>query len=199
MTKPKALRNYFKKMYDVDLDAMSSVGVLKQFFKEKYDFDAEGSTVSEVLTSVLDSDIEPSGGGGSCDAVIVDALPEVGEEGKIYLLRRLFGGSPALEDTPVWRWLTDGFVLEETLPPITGDGIMSTIYVVGGKLYTSGYNEWIDSTEEITEGDTVSIFNEPKNPEDYIGTLGIFTNYENSVMPVTWEGNGYTSFASFPS
>lgn len=64
MTKPKTLRNYFKKMYGVDLDAMSSVGVLKQFFKEKYDFDAEGSTVSEVLTSVLDSDIEPSGGGG---------------------------------------------------------------------------------------------------------------------------------------
>ena len=79
MTKPKALRNYFKKMYGVDIDAMSSVGVLKQFFKEKYDFDAEGSTVSEVLTSVLDSDIEPSAGGSSDFStanVTINGFPE---------------------------------------------------------------------------------------------------------------------------
>lgn len=74
MTKPKALRNYFKAVYDVDLDQMTTVSVLKQFFKQKYDVDVEGSTVSEVLLAAIEKGIK--GGSG---AMVLNAAIEVDE------------------------------------------------------------------------------------------------------------------------
>ena len=62
MTKAKALREYFKKFYNVDVSGMSEVGALRNFFKQKYDYDSTGSTVSSVLSDVVNSDIEPSSG-----------------------------------------------------------------------------------------------------------------------------------------
>ena len=194
MTKPKALRNYFKKMYGVDLDAMSSVGVLKQFFKEKYDFDAEGSTVSEVLTSVLDSDIEPSGGGGSCDVVIVDSLPEVGEEGKTYLLKtHVMAQSYNNGETEGYQWARyeQGVAVADAVPQnFKKIGIE---FCVNETIYY--YNDVQDEVvvDNEFETDVVHVYSEYVDANDHPNEIGVFLNTLLDYDIVVFDGTNYVA------
>ena len=78
MTKAKALRNFYKKFYDVDAAGMTAVDVYRDFVKQKYDFDSKAYGPVSALNEMIDNDLAPSsGGGGDGDIIIVDALPSV--------------------------------------------------------------------------------------------------------------------------
>lgn len=49
MTKAHALKKYYKKMYDIDLEGMSVTAVLKDMFKKKYEMDVDGNSFTSVL------------------------------------------------------------------------------------------------------------------------------------------------------
>ena len=61
MTKAKALRNYFKSVYGLDLEGMSEVETLRAFFRAN-GIDSSGSTVSAVLQNAVNAGFQPSGG-----------------------------------------------------------------------------------------------------------------------------------------
>ena len=69
MTKAHALKKFFKKYYDVELEGMSTVVVLRDMFKKVYGLnDVEGNSVIGVLMNVMNnnsslSPIDPSEGG----------------------------------------------------------------------------------------------------------------------------------------
>lgn len=69
MTKAHAIRQYYKKVYDLDLEGMSTVAVLKDMFKKKYNMDVEGSSVVSILQNAMGDE-----GGGATSAVVGTAV-----------------------------------------------------------------------------------------------------------------------------
>lgn len=57
MTKAHALKNYFKEVYNYDLEGMSTVEVLRAFLKERYDFDATGNSVVSIIQEITDNEL----------------------------------------------------------------------------------------------------------------------------------------------
>lgn len=78
MTKAHALRNYFKRVYDVDnLTGMSELAVWKEFLKENSSFDSLASTMTGLYTEMADNEISiGSGGGGSAKILMAIAGTE---------------------------------------------------------------------------------------------------------------------------
>lgn len=84
MTKAKALRNYYKKFYDVDTAGMTAVDVYRDFVKQKYDFDSKAYGPVSALNEMIDNDLAPGDGGGSgggdeSPIVVVETLPNPAE------------------------------------------------------------------------------------------------------------------------
>ena len=70
MTKAHALKKYYKKVYNLDLEGMTTVQVLKDMFKKKYEMDVEGNSFISILLNAM-------GEGGSDDgdtAVVGSAI-----------------------------------------------------------------------------------------------------------------------------
>ena len=73
MTKAHALKKFFKKYYNVELEGMSTTYVLRDMFKKVYGLEeVEGNSVIGVFMNVMKnnsslSPIEPSDGGGDDD------------------------------------------------------------------------------------------------------------------------------------
>lgn len=61
MTKAHALKNYFKEVYNYDLEGMSTVEVLRAFLKEKYDFDATGNSVVSLVQEMIANELFDGG------------------------------------------------------------------------------------------------------------------------------------------
>ena len=78
MTKAHALRNYFKRVYDVDnLTGMSELAVWKEFLKENSSFDSLASTMTGLYTEMADNEISfGDGGGGSAKILMAVAGTE---------------------------------------------------------------------------------------------------------------------------
>ncbi len=53
MTKAHALKQYYKKVYNLDLSGMTTAQVLKDMFKKKYNMDVEGNSFISVLQSAM--------------------------------------------------------------------------------------------------------------------------------------------------
>lgn len=89
MTKAKALRNYFKKFYNVDTNGMSAVEVYRDFVKKYYDFDSEASGFTSAFLEMAVNDLAPGGSGGGDESqyIVVDTLPDPAEADptKLYL------------------------------------------------------------------------------------------------------------------
>lgn len=64
MTRAKALKDYFKKFYDIDAEGMTAVDVTQDFLKKKYDYDSGAATYTGVIQEMVDNELSPSGGGG---------------------------------------------------------------------------------------------------------------------------------------
>ncbi len=62
MTKAHALKIYYKEVYDLDLEGMTTVQVLKDIFKKKYEMNVEGNSFVSVLMNAM--------GEGGSDVVI---------------------------------------------------------------------------------------------------------------------------------
>lgn len=68
MAKAHALKKYYKKVYNLDLEGMTTVSVLKDMFKKKYDMDVEGNSFISVLLNAMGE------GGGGGTAVVGSAI-----------------------------------------------------------------------------------------------------------------------------
>lgn len=56
MTKEHALKKYYKKVYNLELEGMTTVQVLKDMFKKKYEMDVEGNSFISVLMNAMGED-----------------------------------------------------------------------------------------------------------------------------------------------
>lgn len=54
-TRAKAIRQFAKKFFNLDVSGMSEVAALKDFFKKKYDIDANGGSVTSLLGDVIEN------------------------------------------------------------------------------------------------------------------------------------------------
>lgn len=196
MTKAKALRKYFKEAYGLDLEGMSAVEVLRAFFSEN-GIDSKGSTISAVLDDAVAAGYEPSGG-GSCDAVIVDVLPEVGEEGKVYLLRNYPSYYLTEHDSetgaPKWYMTMRSFIFENEsdLPSADIEYVYNQIAVVGNKLFSHDGNAWQDITEYFVGTGSGAPIEDAQDGSAYVRTDIL------SYLPFTysngWINNEYEVF-----
>ena len=66
MTKAHALKKYYKKVYNLDLEGMTTVSVLKDMFKKKYNMDVEGNSFISILLNAMGE-----GGSGDEDTAVV--------------------------------------------------------------------------------------------------------------------------------
>lgn len=69
MTKAHALKKYYKKVYNLDLEGMTTTQVLKDMFKKKYDMGVEGNSFVSILINAMDE-----GDGGGDTAVVGSAV-----------------------------------------------------------------------------------------------------------------------------
>ena len=69
MTKAHALKEYYKKVYNLELEGMTTVQVLKDMFKKKYEIDVEGNSFISVLLNAMGE-----GDGGGDTAVVGSAV-----------------------------------------------------------------------------------------------------------------------------
>lgn len=56
MTKAHALKEYYKKVYNLELEGMTTVQVLKDIFKKKYEMNVEGNSFVSVLMNAMSED-----------------------------------------------------------------------------------------------------------------------------------------------
>lgn len=68
MTKAHALKIYYKKAYDLELEGMTTVQVLKDMFKKKYEMNVEGNSFVSILMNAMGE------GGGGDTAVVGSAI-----------------------------------------------------------------------------------------------------------------------------
>lgn len=61
MTKAHALKLYYKNVYNLELEGMSTVSVLKDMFKKKYDMDVEGNSFVSILQNAMGEDEDDGG------------------------------------------------------------------------------------------------------------------------------------------
>ena len=59
MTKGKALREYIKKFYDLDIKGMSLVDVMRNYFTERHNYTPKGSSVVSILQDFLEHEDKP--------------------------------------------------------------------------------------------------------------------------------------------
>ena len=83
MTKAHILKKYFKKFYNIDAEGMTSTDVLQDYMKKKFQYDSKASSFVSALTEIIDNDLKS---GGESDAYVVEVLPDIGEDGKYYIL-----------------------------------------------------------------------------------------------------------------